>query len=211
MVCKAARVSTLGSESIHSEESYGLINYLMKNRHGSPFEHGAITFRIEAPIFVWREFMRHRIASYNEQSGRYMEMLPNFYVPSTERPLQQVGKAGHYEFVPGTLEQYDEITWSFDYVVNAAWNNYQRMLRAGIAKEVARMVLPLNIYSSAYVTMNPRGLMNFLSLRTKDGASTFPSFPQWEIEKVARYMEAQFAIRWPYTFDSFDANGRVAP
>lgn len=211
-ICQAARVSTLGSASLETEESAGLINFLMKNRHGSPFEHGSMTFRIEAPIFVWREFMRHRIGfSYNEQSGRYMEMLPVFYIPSESRPLQQVGKAGKYEFVPGTGAQYEYLEASVVSSINNAWGAYQNMLNAGIAKEVARMVLPVNIYSSAYVTCNPRSLMSFLSLRTKHAGSTFPSFPQWEINRVADQMEDVFDVLFPLTCTAFQQNGRVSP
>jgi thymidylate synthase (FAD) len=139
-ICKAARVSTLAAESLETTESSGLINFLMKNRHGSPFEHGMMTFRITAPIFVWREFMRHRIGfSYNEQSGRYMEMLPVFYVPPPNRPLLQVGKPGAYSFEPGATWQ-QEITRSELFrVYDNAWPGYQYLLARGIAKEVARI------------------------------------------------------------------------
>ena len=73
----------------------------MRDRHGSPFEHNSMTFYVQAPIFVFREFMRHRIASYNEESGRYRELRPVFYVPGPERKLTQIGKPGAYEFVDG--------------------------------------------------------------------------------------------------------------
>jgi thymidylate synthase (FAD) len=210
-ICQAARVSTLGSSSIETEESEGLINFLMKNRHGSPFEHGLLTFRVEAPIFVWREYMRHRIASYNEQSGRYMEMLPVFYKPPAHRPLQQIGKPGHYEFVPGTFEQQLLLDYETEQAAQEDWARYQRLLNAGIAKEVSRIHLPLNMYSSAYVTMNPRGFMNFISLRTKDEDSLFPSYPQWEIERVALMEEEYFAEQFPHTHTAFESAGRVAP
>lgn len=212
MICKAARVSTMGSESINSSESYGLLNFLMKGRHGSPFEHGSLTFRIEAPIFVWREFMRHRIGfSYNEQSGRYMELSPVFYTPREDRPLKQIGKAGAYEFVPGDSGDAYTVKVETEMAYKHAWSAYRYMLDQGIAKEVARIVLPVATYSSAYVTCNPRSLMAFLSLRTKDGASTFPSYPQWEIEQVARHMEAHFHAAFPNTYEAFDKNGRVSP
>src|SRR5699024_5671345 len=84
----------------------GLIRFLMRDRHGSPFEHNSFTFYVEAPIFVFREFMRHRTASYNEESGRYREMRPVFYVPSADRNLIQIGKPGAYVFEPGTEEQH---------------------------------------------------------------------------------------------------------
>jgi thymidylate synthase (FAD) len=215
----AARVSTLGEQTLGdaasgveaSDRDRGLINYLMRDRHGSPFEHNSMTFYVQAPIFVFREFMRHRIASYNEESGRYRELRPVFYVPAPERKLVQVGKPGAYDFVDGTAEQtalVDEATREASVHAFAA---YQRMLDAGVAREVARIVLPLNTYSSMYVTMNARSLMNFLSLRTKVEGSRFPSFPQREIEMCAEKMEQLWATLMPMTHAAFVAGGRVAP
>lgn len=212
MICRAARVSTLGAESLETEESSGLINFLMKNRHGSPFEHGTMTFRITAPIVVWREFMRHRIGySYNEQSGRYMELKAEAYVPIPERPLVQVGKAGAYSFEEGTKEQYELVCEQLLNAYDAAWSAYHAMLDAGVAKEVARFCLPLGTYSTAYVTCNPRSLMHFLSLRTKSPLAKFPSFPQWEIERLAVEMESIFMDLFPSTYTAFNENGRVSP
>lgn len=211
-ICRAARVSTLGSASLDSEVDRKLINFLMKNRHGTPFEHGAMTFRIKAPIFVWREFMRHRIGfSYNEQSGRYMEMIPEFYLPPEHRPLIQQGKPGHYIFVPGAPQDTEATNDVLRVSYKTSWNCYQELLNRGIAKEVARVCLPVAIYSSAYVTCNPRSLMSFLSLRTKDEYSKFPSYPQWEIEQVAKAMEESFNFLFPLTSYSFQVNGRVSP
>ena len=211
-ICKAARVSTLGADAIDSEESAGLIRFLMKNRHGSPFEHGLMSFRITAPIFVWREFMRHRIGfSYNEQSGRYMEMLPVFYIPPANRPLTQVGKPGHYEFVPGTDEQYKTVVDSDSHNFLTSWRSYQAKLNCGIAKEVARNNLPVAVYSSAIVSCNPRSMMSFLSLRTKHEDSMFPSYPQWEINQVADKMEEEFFFKFPLTHRAFCESGRVSP
>ena len=215
----AARVSTQGEQTLagaldeatDAARSRGLINYLMRDRHGSPFEHNSMTFYVQAPIFVFREFMRHRIASYNEESGRYRELRPVFYVPGAERNLIQVGKAGAYEFHPGTAEQTDLAVAEATRQATEAYASYQRMLEAGIAREVARIVLPLSIYSSMYVTMNARSLMNFLSLRTKREGTHFPSFPQREIEMVAEAMEAHFERLMPLTAEAFNANGRVAP
>jgi thymidylate synthase (FAD) len=212
LMCKAARVSTLGSASIDSKESAGLLNFLTTKRHGSPFEHNAMMFRINAPILVWREFMRHRIGfSYNEQSGRYMELFPVFYIPNEDRNLVQIGKAGAYEFMPGTNEQYDVV---FDSLTNScviAWKAYQRQLNAGIAKEVARMCLPVNVYSAAYVTCNARSMMAFLSLRTIDEDAMFPSTPQKEISMVADQMEEIFKGLFPTTHKCFNNARRVAP
>jgi thymidylate synthase (FAD) len=166
---------------------------------------------VQAPIFVFREFMRHRIASYNEESGRYRELRPVFYVPGPDRNLVQVGKTGSYEFVPGTPEQTQLVDTEVRAVCQEAYDSYQRMLDAGVAREVARMVLPVTIYSSMYVTMNSRSLMNFLSLRTTREGTHFPSFPQREIEMVAEKMEQFWVDLMPLTAASFNANGRVAP
>jgi thymidylate synthase (FAD) len=212
----AARVSTAGDKSLEdvggdASKSEGLINYLARERHGSPFEHTSMTFFISAPIFVFREFMRHRIASYNEESGRYRELKPVFYIPSKERKLVQIGKAGAYTFVDGTPEQYEITVKSIKETCTLAYENYQKMLDAGVAREVARAVLPVTLYSSMYVTMNARALMNFLSLRTSRDGSHFPSYPQREIEMVAEKMEAEFAKLMPITYGAFQKSGRIAP
>ncbi len=212
----AARVSTTGENSLDdvdadSSRSEGLINYLARERHGSPFEHTSMTFFISAPIFVFREFMRHRIASYNEESGRYRELRPNFYIPSKDRKLIQIGKPGAYTFVEGTPEQYELAVSAIKESCILAYANYQKMLEAGIAREVARAVLPVTLYSTMYVTMNARALMNFLSLRTSREGSHFPSYPQREIEMVAEKMEAHFAELMPITYSAFQKSGRVAP
>ncbi|HEY8588956.1 MAG TPA: FAD-dependent thymidylate synthase [Naasia sp.] len=216
----AARVSTQGEQTLDEAQQdpevtekrdRGLINYLMRDRHGSPFEHNSMTFYVQAPIFVFREFMRHRIASYNEESGRYREMRPVFYVPGPDRNLLQAGKPGAYEFLPGDPALTELVGQEARAAATAAYEAYQRMLEAGVAREVARIVLPLNLYSSMYVTMNARSLMNFLSLRTKREGTHFPSFPQREIEMVAEQMESHWRELMPITAASFDANGRVAP
>src|SRR5215212_9047587 len=126
----AARVSTQGEQSLDqldadAQRSTGLINYLMRDRHGSPFEHNSMTFYVQAPIFVFREFMRHRIASYNEESGRYRELRPVFYVPGPERRLVQQGKPGAYEFVEGTPEQHALAVAETQAVCRAAYSSYQ--------------------------------------------------------------------------------------
>ena len=212
----AARVSTAGDKSLEDvgadpAKSEGLINYLARERHGSPFEHTSMTFFISAPIFVFREFLRHRIASYNEESGRYRELRPVFYVPSKERKLVQVGKPGAYSFVEGTTEQYQMTVDAIKETCTLAYENYQKLLTAGVAREVARAVLPVTLYSSMYVTMNARALMNFLSLRTAREGSHFPSYPQREIEMVAEKMEAEFAKLMPITYGAFQKSGRIAP
>ncbi len=212
----AARVSTKGESSLEDvqadpERSKGLINYLMRDRHGTPFEHSSMTFYVQAPIFVFREFMRHRTFSYNEESGRYRELQPMFYVPGPERKLIQIGKPGKYDFVDGTAEQHKVTVEATQESCRQAYAAYREMLDAGVAREVARTVLPVGLYSSMYATCNARALMNFLSLRTRRDDSAFPSFPQREIEMVAEKMEEEWTKIMPLTHAAFEANGRVAP
>lgn len=210
-ICQAARVSTEGAASLESDEASGLINYLMKHRHGSPFESGVVQFYVEAPIFVFREMMRHRIASYNETSARYRDLEPVFYSPPGWRGVVRTTTAARPEFELGSLEQRRVTEGVHKYACTDAWRWYQVMRANGVASEVARNVLPVGIYSSAYVTMNLRALMNFLSLRTHDKGASFVSYPQWEIEQVANDMEFHFERLWPLTWTAFNDNGRTAP
>ncbi len=213
----AARVSTAGEQSLEEigkdpERSRGLLNFLMRDRHGSPFEHNSMTFLVSAPIFVFREFHRHRVGwSYNEESGRYRELQPNFYVPGPERKLVQEGRPGKYVFAEGSAEQHKIVTEAMESSYRQSYAAYQEMLEAGIAREVARAVLPVGLFSSMYATCNARSLMHFLSLRTKNEQARVPSFPQREIEMVAEKMEAAWAELMPLTHAAFVAAGRVAP
>jgi thymidylate synthase (FAD) len=213
----AARVSTLGEQSLEElqkdpERSKGLINYLMRDRHGSPFEHNSMTFFVSAPIFVFREFMRHRVGwSYNEESGRYRELEPVFYVPGASRKLVQEGRPGKYVFVEGTPAQHASVNSVLTETYEQAYTAYQKLLAEGVAREVARAVLPVGLYSSMYATCNARSLMHFLGLRTQHELAKVPSFPQREIEMVGEKMEDEWARLMPLTHAAFNANGRVAP
>ncbi|MGW4895744.1 FAD-dependent thymidylate synthase [Kitasatospora sp. NPDC004240] len=213
----AARVSTAGEQSLEAlgqeaEKSAGLINFLMRDRHGTPFEHNSMTFFISAPIFVFREFHRHRSGwSYNEESGRYRELEPVFYVPGPDRRLVQQGRPGRYEFVEGTTDQHKTVTEAMESSYRESYERYREMLTAGVAREVARAVLPVGLFSSMYATCNARSLMHFLSLRTKRENAVVPSFPQREIEMVAERMEEQWARLMPLTHAAFEKHGRVAP
>ena len=222
-ICDAARVSSDPDviEAVHKTDSNrGLINYLTKHKHGTPFEHAALKFYVSAPIFVFREFHRHRIGfSYNEMSGRYTELPSEFYVPNMIRPLVNFGSSAHPVYrVPRTPEEIQTHGYLHEImredvmeVYELAWVKYQHMLGAGIAKEVARIVLPVGIYSRMYVTCNPRSLMNFLSLRIEDEKAMFVSHPQYEIQQVALKLEEFFKYQFPMTYEAYIANGRVAP
>lgn len=209
-VVQAAQVSVKGENSPGTDMPR-LINYLMESRHGSPFEHNSFTFYVKAPIFVFREWQRHRMASYNEMSGRYTEMLPEFYTPNEHRKLVNAGSSARPEMVPGTTEQLQLVRDGDFRVAQTAWDEYQARLDAGIAKEVARSVLPLNTYSQMYTTVNARAMMNFISLRTDSEDAAIRSRPQREIEMGAEQVEAAFAAEMPNTHASFVKHGRIAP
>lgn len=211
MVVQAAQVSAKG-ENNPETVPLRLIQALMKGKHGSPFEHNAFTFFVEAPLFVFREWQRHRIGSFNEMSGRYTTLLPKFYTVAEDRKLVNMGT----KMKPNMA--YDDLRARAmnDFLrTNAeqAWEYYVAALDMGVANEVARMVLPLNIYSQMYWTVNARSLMNFLSLRgTQDDRPVeIRSYPQREIQMAAEQIEVIFSREMPYTYDSFVENGRVAP
>lgn len=195
-VVQAARTSTQGAVESEEKESAGLINFLLRERHEVPVEHSVFTFRIEAPIFVTRQILKHRITSISEESGRYREMDGEFYIPSEDRPLAQTGKTGDYNMVH--LSEHEETRLAVEMVRTSqrAWASYENMLRDGAAKEVARMVLPVNLYSSMYLTINARSLMNFLALRNEHHA-------QYEIREVARKMEEFFAEKMPLAYSAW--------
>lgn len=204
-VAHAAWVSNYGSDARTKEAGRidGLINFLYRNKHMSPFEHGSYTFFVETPIFVAREFMRHRTGSYNEHSARYSELEPNFYIPHRDRPLQQVGKVGAYTFSGGTQKQKRVVRWAMKRAYSVTWKMYRFMLRFGVAPEVARDVLPVGIYTRFYVTMNPRNLMQFLTLRNDDAAL-------YEIRRVAVYMEEILKETMPITWAAYDKERNAA-
>jgi thymidylate synthase (FAD) len=207
-IVQAARVSTKGADSRDSTADEGLVRYLFKNRHASPFEHVMFTFYVQAPIFVTREMLRHRISSFNEESGRYKQMEPLFYMPSPERALVQVGKVGAYNFVAGTDEQRKIMEDAHTGAYAVAYEAYSIMLEAGIAREVARNVLPVGLFSSLYYTTNLRSLTNFLSLRVDWGTDAVdPSSPTYEIELVALEIGRYVQQKLPFVWDLFVANG----
>lgn len=220
MVVAAARVSTSGEESqecvnLPAEESSGLINYLMKHRHGTPFEHASMTFFVHAPILVWREWHRHRIGfSYNEESGRYKKLEPVFYLPARDRPMMKVEgwKPGRPKFqLCDDDKKFEMLCDNLKQSYRFSYECYQRNLAMGFDPGLARDCLPVGIYSSCWVTCNPRSLMAFLSLRTHEPEAKAVSYPLHEIEVAARVCESIFAEGWPITYKAFCDNGRVCP
>ena len=220
MVVAAAKVSTNGTDALKyasesSEDNFGLINYLMKHRHGTPFEHSAVTFFVHAPIFVWREWHRHRIGfSYNEESGRYKQLEPTFYIPDPDRPMMKVDgwKPGRPKFLQcEDMVLYRALCKNLENSYRVSYSAYEDNLALGIDPGLARDCLPVGIYSGCWVTCNPRSLMAFLSLRVHDPEAMFVSYPLWEIDIAARSCEECLRQGWPLTHKAFIENGRVAP
>jgi thymidylate synthase (FAD) len=202
-VVNGARVSFNQTSQEMTERDEGLIRFLMREKHGSPFEHGYFRFLVKAPLFVVREHHRHRAGhSYNEWSGRYSKMEPEFYVPDFVRT--QVGKPGAYTFEPVGEETKAFARREIEDNARRAFDAYERMLEQGVAKEVARAVLPLSTYTKYYWSCNPRSLMHFCGLRNHEAA-------QDEIRQYAAAAESFLERLMPVTHAAFVANGRVAP
>jgi thymidylate synthase (FAD) len=203
-VVNGARVSFARRKEEMDTSDEGLIRFLMRDRHGSPFEHNAFRFHVRCPIFVAREWFRHRIGSFNEFSLRYAKATDDFYVPEVADVRTQVGKPGAYTFEPvddGLAEATrDELRAVYDH----AYETYTRLVERGVARELARSVLPVGAYTQFYWTVNARALMNFVSLRNSD-------FAQLEIRRYAEAVEAFFAELMPVTHEAFVENGRMAP
>lgn len=213
-IAEAAWVSNYGGDipADQADRIPGLINFLMRDRHGTPFEHNSLTFRVSAPLFVFYEWHRHRAGwSYNEESARYRELDPVFYVPASDRALVQTGSPGKYRFGPGSYAQTVLTEGTHKRAAISAWGEYQYLLDNGVAKEVARNVLPVSVYKTQYATCNLRSLFAFLSLRWAHPLSTVPTFPLAEIQMVAEGLEREARPLFPAAFEAFDKNGRVAP
>jgi thymidylate synthase (FAD) len=202
-VVNGARVSFNQASDEMTERDEGLIRFLMRDQHGSPFEHGYFRFIVKAPLFVVREHHRHRAGhSYNEWSGRYSKMEPEFYVPDYVR--SQVGKPGAYSFEPVDEETREAARHEIEENARRAFEAYERMLEQGVAKEVARAVLPLSTYTKYLWSCNPRSLMHFCALRNHEAA-------QYEIRQYAAAAESFLERHMPVTHAAFVERGRVAP
>jgi thymidylate synthase (FAD) len=203
-VVNSARVSFGRRKEELDESDEGLVRFLMRDHHGTPFEHNAFRFHIRAPIFVVREWMRHRIGSFNEFSMRYAKATDDFYVPDADDVRTQVGKPGAYSFEPVGPELAEETREALQAVYEQAYATYERLVEAGVARELARSVIPVGAYTEFYWTVNARALMNFVSLRAHESA-------QREIRRYAEAVETFLAEQMPVTHAAFVANERVAP
>jgi thymidylate synthase (FAD) len=203
-VVNAARVSFARRKEAMDESDEGLIRFLMRDRHGTPFEHNAFRFHIRAPIFVAREWMRHRVGSFNEFSMRYARATDEFYVPEPEDVRTQVGKPGAYSFDPVSSDVAETARDELRKVYEHAYSTYERLVELGVARELARSAMPVGAYTEFYWTLNARSLMNFVSLRAAETA-------QREIRRYADACERFLAERMPVTHAAFVAANRVAP
>ncbi|HEX3807949.1 MAG TPA: FAD-dependent thymidylate synthase [Gaiellaceae bacterium] len=203
-VVNGARVSFARHKAEMDDSDEGLIRFLMRDRHGSPFEHNAFRFHIRCPIFVAREWFRHRIGSFNEFSMRYAKATDDFYIPEPEDVRTQVGKPGAYRFEQVDPELAEETREELETVYRDAYAAYERLVEKGVARELARSVIPVGAYTQFYWTVNARALMNFVSLRNAE-------FAQREIRRYAEAVEAFFAQKMPVTHAAFVANERLAP
>jgi thymidylate synthase (FAD) len=203
-VVNGARVSFARRKEEMDESDEGLIRFLMRDRHGTPFEHNSFRFHIRTPIFVAREWFRHRVGSFNEFSMRYAKATDDFYVPEPEDVRTQVGKPGSYSFEQVSPEVAESTREELKAVYESAYQTYERLVEQGVARELARCVLPVGAYTEFYWTVNARALMNFLSLRASETA-------QREIRRYAEACELFLAEKMPITHAAFVANDRVAP
>jgi thymidylate synthase (FAD) len=203
-VANGARVSFARRKEELDESDEGLIRFLMRERHGTPFEHNAFRFHVRCPIFVAREWFRHRVGSFNEFSLRYAKATDDFYVPEPGDVRSQVGKPGAYSFEPVSDELAETTRERLQAVYETAYRAYEQLVELGVARELARAVLPVGAYTEFYWTVNARSLMNFLSLRNSETA-------QREIRRYAVACERFLEEKMPVTYAAFVGNDRTAP
>src|SRR5687767_13249254 len=203
-VVNSARVSFGRRVDELSDADAGLIRFLMRERHGTPFEHNSFRFHVRCPLFVAREWFRHRVGSFNELSMRYAKATDDFYVPEPDDVRTQVGKPGAYSFEPVDAELAQTTRDELRAVYEHAYETYERLVEQGVARELARAAIPVGAYTEFYWTVNARALMNFVSLRAAETA-------QREIRRYAEAVERLFAEKMPITHAAFVANDRTAP
>lgn len=193
-VVQSARVS-FGTGTKGEEKDRKLINYLIKHHHETPFEHAVFKFHIKCPIFVARQWFRHRWASYNEISGRYTTFDEGeMHLPDQLRMPDAVNKQGSTGRMDPAVEA--DLLAQMATHQKETWDLYEHLIEAGVAKEIAREVLPLSLYTQFYWTVNARSLMNFMHLRADHHA-------QYEIRLYAVAFLDVFREKMPWTYEAF--------
>jgi thymidylate synthase (FAD) len=202
-VVNAARVSFGSEKEEVDEKDIKLINYLMEHNHSSPFEHCAVTFRFTVPLFIRSQHHRHRTWAYNEISRRYTSIDINFYEPKKFR--QQHGsnrQASTDDLINPVLNSsymslgYENAETAVRMHNNKSLSLYKALMDSGVCREQARGVLPQNLYTQYYGTVNLHNLLKFVSLRSHSGA-------QWEIQQVAEACLKIVKGKFPNSVESF--------
>lgn len=202
-IVQAARVS-YGEGTKTVREDKGLINYLMKNDHTSPFEQVVLTFHCKMPIFVARQWVRHRTARLNEISGRYSVMKDEFYLPEPEqvRLQSQINKQGRSdETIP--LEDALKLIEKLEKSNADTYKDYEEMLAAGLARELARINLPLSLYTEWYWQIDLHNLFHFIHLRADPHA-------QYEIRVYAQALAKCAKAVAPLAYEAFEEHKMYA-
>lgn len=198
-VVSSARVS-FGGTSKGEERDKGLIKYLLEHRHHTPFEHCYFQFHVCCPIYVARQWMRHRWGSFNEISARYTQVKDEFYIPSHFRGQDIKNKQGSVE---AHLDD-AKLQKLYEESVEASFSAYNKLIEAGVAREMARGVLPVCQYTQFYWSVNARSLLNFLQLR-QDGHA------QYEIRVYADAIAQIFKEKMPWSWEAFEALDKKLP
>lgn len=196
-IAQAARVS-FGESARPVRDTAALIDYLMRHDHTSPFEHVVLEFHCKLPIFVARQWIRHRTARVNEISGRYSVLQEEFYLPPEEQiqgqsRFNKQARSGN-EVPPELRRKVLEILRRDQ---GAAYASYQELLNDGIARELARINLPLSLYTQWYWQMDLHNLFHFLELRLDPHA-------QWEIRQYAAVIARIARAVAPLAYDAFE-------
>jgi len=191
-VVLAARVS-FDMTPKGDEKNKKLLEYLLKNGHLTPFEHSVFQFHVKCPIFIARQWMRHRWGSFNEVSSRYTEVKEEFYIPKKFRVQDIKNRQGSVE--DPSLPN-DKLLKEYENAIENSYRTYELLIKNGVAREMARMVLPVSQYTQFYWTVNARSLLNFLKLRLDDHA-------QYEIREYANAINEIFKEKMPWTWESF--------
>ncbi len=191
---RAARVS-FGQGLKTQERDKALIFYLMEHGHETPFEHIVFTFHVKTPLFVARQWFRHRIGSFNEISQRYTEIKEEeFYIPLNIRVNDKEDKQKSVVIEDG--EKLTQVRSIIEESLHKSYEVYKKLISEGVARELARIVLPLATYTQFYWTVNARALMNFLNLRADSHA-------QWEIQQYGLALAEIFKESAPWTYEAF--------
>lgn len=200
-VVRNARLTT--GKAVKVMPSWGpkFIEDLMRKRHGTPFEAAVFTFRIECSIAVAREWFRHRIGSFNEASLRVSTAKPVFHLPDRDQARCDLAR---YTYGPITDDVFFDGIKLMVELCDAAWETYQELLSAGWSRELARLVLPVGLYTRFSWTVNARALMNFLELRLAPDALL-------EIREAAVIVQELWQTAMPTTAAAFERCGRIAP